>query len=126
MLRYRDGVGGKGEVEVARRISNDNEVGSHELEATGGGDGLKRRRCELYGKAVKGGPGAGQRREVGVTGSSLIIHVTSLTSRSLSEDSVRSHLIFLARCLLVRVVEWLVGVVARWRLRFKAAGSLTG
>jgi hypothetical protein len=126
MLRYRDGVGGKGEDEVARRVSNDDEVGSCELEATGGGDGLRRRRCELYGKAVKGGPGTGRRREVGVRGSSLTIRVTSLTSGSSEEEAVRSRLIFLARCLLVGVVARLVGVVARWRLRFKAAGSSTG
>jgi hypothetical protein len=101
-------------------------VGRRELEATGGGDGLKRRRRELYATATKGGPGAGRRREVGVTGSSLIIWVTSLTSTSSSEEYVRSRLILLVRRPLVGFVARLVEVVARWRLRLKAAGSSTG
>jgi hypothetical protein len=91
----------------------------------GGGDELKRRCRELYAKAVKGGPGTGRRQGVGVRGSSLIMRITSLTSRSLEEENVRSCFVFLVRRLLVGVMGRLVGVITRWCLRFKA-GSWIG
>ncbi|KAJ7897691.1 hypothetical protein B0H14DRAFT_2557673 [Mycena olivaceomarginata] len=103
MLRYRDGVRGKGE-ERGCATRNDDEVRSRELEATGSGDGLKRRRRELYATAVKGGPGAGRRGEAGV----VVGGVRAFLARQLLVGVV-------AR--LVRVMARLVGVVARWRLR---------
>jgi hypothetical protein len=125
MLQYRDGVGRKGDDEVAQHVLNDDKVGSRELEAMGGGNELKRRCHELYAKAVKGRPGTGWQQGVGVRGSSLIMRVTSLTSRSSEEENMRSCFVFLVRHLLVNVVRRLIGVVACWCLRLKA-GSWMG
>jgi hypothetical protein len=100
-------------------------VGSHELEAMGSGNGLKRQHHKLYAKVVKGGPGVGRGQEVGVRGSSLIMCVSSLTSRLSEEEYVCSRLTFLVSCLLVGIVARLVGVVVRWCLRFNM-GSWMG